>query len=212
MSLTVGQCAEALIGIDEGGTIVLWNPAAEKLFGRLERDVLGLACHDVLAGLTPAGGHLCGPNCGIRKSCLELRAPRRFEMVVTQPDGAELWLDVVTCVISDDHAHPISLHVLCESVAARHMTTLATRVLQGLGSVSESRDTVPDERSRLTKREQDVLALLAQGFKTATIALELSISPATVRNHVQSVLEKLSAHSRAEAVVFGLRQGLIRLH
>ncbi|MHB8462820.1 MAG: helix-turn-helix transcriptional regulator [Vulcanimicrobiaceae bacterium] len=212
MSLTFGHCAEALVGIDEGGVIVLWNSAAENLFGRLERDVLGLACHDVLGGLTPAGGHLCGPNCGVRKSCLQLRAPRRFDMVVKQPDGAELWLDVVTCIVADEHAHPISLHVICESVAARRMTTLATQVIQEIGSRTEPREKFSDEQNPLTKRERDVLAALAQGQSTAVIARELSISSATVRNHVQSVLEKLSAHSRAEAVVIGLRQGLIRLH
>jgi DNA-binding NarL/FixJ family response regulator len=63
--------------------------------------------------------------------------------------------------------------------------------------------------SRLTKRERDVLTLLAEGLGTDAIAARLYISPKTVGTHVQRVLAKLDMHSRAEAVAFAYREGLI---
>ena len=63
----------------------------------------------------------------------------------------------------------------------------------------------------LTRRELDVLHHLTRGQSNRTIAAELGISENTVKNHVRSILEKLQAKSRAEAVVIGLRQGLTSL-
>ncbi len=63
----------------------------------------------------------------------------------------------------------------------------------------------------LTRRERDVLRHLTQGQSNRDIAIDLGISENTVKNHVRSILEKLQAKSRAEAVVTGLRQGLTSL-
>jgi len=69
-----------------------------------------------------------------------------------------------------------------------------------------------DERpSDLTPRELEVLALLASGLKNAEIADELFISERTVKFHVSSILAKLGADNRTEAVVLAARQGLIRM-
>jgi len=64
-------------------------------------------------------------------------------------------------------------------------------------------------RTTLTGREREVLALLASGRSQAVIALELRISPKTVGNHLQNILAKLGAHSRAEAVALSYRDGLV---
>ena len=63
--------------------------------------------------------------------------------------------------------------------------------------------------SRLTPRERDVLRLLAEGLGTDAIAKNLYISPKTVGTHVQRMLAKLDMHSRAEAVAFAYREGLV---
>jgi DNA-binding NarL/FixJ family response regulator len=52
----------------------------------------------------------------------------------------------------------------------------------------------------LTEREQQVLALLAHGAQQKDIGEQLSISPKTVATHIQNLLRKLDAHSRAELV------------
>jgi RimJ/RimL family protein N-acetyltransferase/DNA-binding CsgD family transcriptional regulator len=63
----------------------------------------------------------------------------------------------------------------------------------------------------LTPRELDVLHQLARGDTNRVIAAALGISENTVKNHVRSILEKLQAKSRAEAVVIGLSLGLTSL-
>jgi DNA-binding NarL/FixJ family response regulator len=71
-----------------------------------------------------------------------------------------------------------------------------------------------DERRRgmkLTGREQDVLALLAEGEGTGCISEILSLSPHTVRNHIRGILAKLDVHSRIEAVLKADSFGLIDL-
>ena len=56
--------------------------------------------------------------------------------------------------------------------------------------------------SRLTRREREVLSLVADGATYDSIAQHLVISPQTARTHLQNVLGKLGVHSRAEAVAF----------
>jgi NarL family two-component system response regulator YdfI len=63
----------------------------------------------------------------------------------------------------------------------------------------------------LTPRELEVLALMAAGASNKLIARRLGISVHTAKFHVAGVLEKLGAHSRAEAVAIGARVGLVLL-
>ncbi len=67
----------------------------------------------------------------------------------------------------------------------------------------------PDSASRLTRRELQVLGLLADGLGQAEIAGQLFISPTTVATHIQRVLTKLGAHSRAQAVALAHREHLL---
>jgi DNA-binding NarL/FixJ family response regulator len=64
--------------------------------------------------------------------------------------------------------------------------------------------------SQLTQREREILELLATGTPTRTMAASLFISSNTLRNHVQSILNKLGAHTRLEAVSIAVREGIIR--
>jgi len=66
-------------------------------------------------------------------------------------------------------------------------------------------------RESLTARETEVLTMMAEGLGNKRIAARLGISGHTVKFHVASVLGKLSASSRTEAVTIGLREGLIMI-
>ena len=68
---------------------------------------------------------------------------------------------------------------------------------------------LPDET--LTPREREVIQLMAQGLPNKNIAARLSISLHTVKFHVASILAKLNATSRTEAVTQGARRGLVTL-
>jgi len=63
----------------------------------------------------------------------------------------------------------------------------------------------------LTLREREVLRLMAQGLGNKAVAAALGISTHTAKYHVASVLAKLDAHTRTEAVTRGLREGLLPL-
>ena len=64
-------------------------------------------------------------------------------------------------------------------------------------------------RSNLTARESEVLRLLADGLSQADIAGRLFISSKTVATHIEHILEKLEVRSRAQAVAFAYREGLL---
>jgi NarL family two-component system response regulator YdfI len=75
-----------------------------------------------------------------------------------------------------------------------------------------SRGAPADELTEpLTPREREVLRLLASGLANKEIAAKLKISEHTAKFHVASILGKLGAASRAEAVSIGMRNGLILL-
>lgn len=61
----------------------------------------------------------------------------------------------------------------------------------------------------LTPRELQVLRMLADGLGNKEIAAQLGISEHTAKFHVAQILAKLGAHSRTEAVAFGMRRGLV---
>jgi DNA-binding NarL/FixJ family response regulator len=61
----------------------------------------------------------------------------------------------------------------------------------------------------LTRRELEVLRLLAEGKRQKMIARELVISPKTVATHIQRILAKLGVHSRAEAIAVAHREGWV---
>lgn len=68
---------------------------------------------------------------------------------------------------------------------------------------------LPDGQ-RLTVREHEVLAHMARGLDNRAIAAELGVAYTTVRSHVRSIIEKLQARSRLDAVVRANRDGLLR--
>lgn len=57
----------------------------------------------------------------------------------------------------------------------------------------------------LTKQEANVLALVAQGWRTAKIAEELFISPRTVETHIGHIFQKLGVSSRTEAAIYAVQ-------
>jgi two-component system nitrate/nitrite response regulator NarL len=61
----------------------------------------------------------------------------------------------------------------------------------------------------LTRREAQILKSLAEGAANREIARRMGISPHTVRTHIQSILAKLQAHTRLEAVAWARRNGLV---
>ena len=69
---------------------------------------------------------------------------------------------------------------------------------------------LPSVPARLSPRQRQVLALLAEGTPAREIAVRLDLAEATVRNHIRLILRKLGCHSQLEAVAVAFRQNLLR--
>jgi len=68
-----------------------------------------------------------------------------------------------------------------------------------------------DEDRIVTKREEEVLQLIANGFSTTEVAEKLFISQKTVKNHLASIYQKLDARDRTQAVLQAVRMGIVHL-
>jgi two-component system nitrate/nitrite response regulator NarL len=91
-----------------------------------------------------------------------------------------------------------------KTVVAPDLAPVLAKVVQGDGLL-------PDEASPfddLTPRESEILSLLAEGQSNKVIARNLGISDGTVKLHVKAILRKLGVHSRVEAAVIAVEQGL----
>jgi DNA-binding NarL/FixJ family response regulator len=92
---------------------------------------------------------------------------------------------------------------------AAGLTVLDSRVRSEL-AVTTTRSAMPrSDQATLSARELQVLELIAQGLPNKSIALELGISEHTVKFHVGSILTKLDAASRSEALARAIQAGLI---
>lgn len=68
-----------------------------------------------------------------------------------------------------------------------------------------------DEDRVITKREEEVLQLIADGCSTPEVAEKLFISQKTVKNHLASIYQKLDARDRTQAVLQAVRMGIVHL-
>ncbi len=87
--------------------------------------------------------------------------------------------------------------------------SITRRLISEFARRPETARSRPDTLDRLTARELDVLALVAQGLSNAEIAERLVLSPATAKTHVSRILTKLDARDRAQLVMLAYETGLI---
>jgi DNA-binding CsgD family transcriptional regulator len=106
-------------------------------------------------------------------------------------------------VSGDEGAREVSLTVMPDVVPGRHVVGIKRGLSGGLGGSPEPGVRVP------SARERQILGLLAQGETDAQIAVQLTLSPATVQTHVRNAKAKLGARTRAQAVALALARGLI---
>ena len=91
-----------------------------------------------------------------------------------------------------------------ETVVAPNLTQILAKVVKG----EDPLEPEPSPLDNLTPREREILSLLAEGQSNKVIARNLGISDGTVKLHVKAILRKLNIHSRVEAAVIAVEQGL----
>lgn len=196
-----GACA---VGAD--GHIVLWNRAAEKMLGYTAREALGRPCCDVFVGHDDDGNRLCYQGCHVMKLIDLGETIQSFDMKTRSKAGHPVWLNVSILRVADaGSGGPVTVHLFRDVTATKELLTL---VHERITATSE-REAGIDHSAVLSRRELEVLRLLAIGLNTRAAAERLHVSPATVRNHVQNLFAKLQVHSRLEAVAYASRHRLL---
>lgn len=108
-----------------------------------------------------------------------------------------------------------SIEEVAEAVtmAANGETAMSPALAAGFLEEARKLDsaTEREEDRIITKREEEVLQLIADGCSTPEVAAKLYISQKTVKNHLASIYEKLQARDRTQAVITAVRMGIITL-
>jgi NarL family two-component system response regulator YdfI len=106
---------------------------------------------------------------------------------------------------------PEQLVAALQAVASGLVVLHPSHANEALPAGAASSPALDELAESLTRREQEVLQMLAAGLSNKEIAARLNISDHTVKFHVASILGKLGAASRTEAVSLGIRRGLVLL-
>lgn len=211
----VESTSDAAFAVDGLGLIVVWNEAAEAMFGLPAKEVVGQPCDQIVRG-TDEAGEVCSPECSVQQAVRCHHQVGNFDLQVPTQKGTR-WCNVSVLVADvTNSTQPYSLHIIRAVDMPKKLellvrdfivseTQLPPEQLKALYSTTRS----PARGAELSKRELEVLRLLAKGATTKSIAGQLHISRTTVNNHTQHILHKLNAHSRLEAIRRAELAGLI---
>ena len=206
--------------IDGHHRIIFWNQAAEKILGYTAEEVKGRQCYEILGGRDEQGRTLCQRFCRVAIQAERGNVLPNQDVFVHTQMGEGRWLNVTTFVypIEDKTIAPVIVHVFRDATENKNYQHFVNQVLSASERLQEedghqiiSSAPTKHQADGLTAREWQVLELLAQGLSTSAIAGTLTISPSTVRNHVQNILGKLGVHSRLEAITYAYQHGMIEI-
>jgi PAS domain S-box-containing protein len=196
LSQALARAGDGAFAIGPDGRVALWNRAAERILGWSAREVLGRPCCEVLMGSDVDGNRLCYQGCHVMSLVGQGEAVRHFEMRTRNKGGKSIWLDVSILDASSANGARTIVHLLRDVTATKDLLALVQERLAP--PVASNGSGAP----LLTRRELEILQLMASGANTKALAERLHISCATIRNHAQNIFAKLGVHSRLEAVAY----------
>jgi DNA-binding CsgD family transcriptional regulator len=205
----IAKSDDAVFAFDANDLVILWNKGCERLLGRPAYEVLGRHCYDIMCGRDAFGNMYCCPSCPItiQARTRKDQPVQRFELDVNAGGNRRKKVSITTFALPAVRSGPATLvHVLREPGAGA--SQLETDLAAAVEPPAESRP-APRAATPLTKRELEILRLMARGTPTSVIADQMFIAPVTVRNHIARILQKLDVHSKLAAVAFAYRNRLI---
>jgi PAS domain S-box-containing protein len=204
----IENSADGAFIINEDLEIVYWNRAAEEIVGFDQSEVIGQLCFKILQGYDEHHRLICRLHCQVAQASIRGELVSNYDLHIRTKSGDKRWMNVSIFTYSDDDddGHTFIVH-LFRDINQRVLEV--ARYYHSLPQESDSEKASTLALEVLTPREREVLALLVKGHGTQHIAQLLSISPSTVRNHIQHVLQKLQVHNRLEAVTLAIKFGLV---
>jgi DNA-binding CsgD family transcriptional regulator len=196
MAIDAPFATEAFLLVNAERRIDCVDRTARSVLNLTPRDVLGAPCHQMLALHRADGRPFCAATCPVRSE-LARGAPSVEHHRLNYRNGRglmEVCLTAVPLFRPADGGMAI-LHIVNRSSRCKAVHGDETR-REGKQSAPAGTITL----DRLTRREREVLGLLAQGRTIGEISETLFIARATIRHHIQHVLEKLEVHQRLHAV------------
>ena len=209
----IARSGDAVMAIDYGDKVILWNKEAERLFGRPSRTVLGKPCYEIMGGRDVHGNLYCYRACPVAHQARDTAAEpvHSFPLEVKMGSGKAKLVNVTLFAIPNSRPSLSTIvHVFRE--ADKKPSALTERLAEEASPPSPPRFPITGSETvsvTLTSREKEILRCLSEGLATPDIARRLSISRVTVRNHVQNVLQKLDVHNKLAAVAYAHQHGLV---
>jgi PAS domain S-box-containing protein len=221
---TLCNTADGVFIVDGNQRIIRWNKGAERILKYAEAEVLNHDCYRLIAGRVHSDKLWCHSNCRVQ-SCIAKGTPlENFDLLTRTNEGEPLWLNVSIMSPADGNEQ-FTVHILRDVTREKKAGQAIEQFLAALGMHALAREKHQDDKGvpkpiaartspaeappALSSREVEVLRLLAEGLSTNALAQRLNISHFTARNHIQNILVKLDLHSKAQAVSYAFKKGII---
>jgi len=215
---SLSRTSDGAFVIDGRHRIVFWNMAAEKIVGHTAEEVIGRPCYEILGGRDEQGRTLCQRFCQVALQAEKGDILPNQDVFVGTQKGEGRWLNVTTFAypVGKGTTGQMIVHMFRDVTEQKNYQRFADSVMAASMQLQQngSHQTILPSPTRpsgdgLTDREWQVLVLMAEGLGTSAMAGSMTISPSTVRNHVQNILDKLGVHSRLEAIAYAYQNGLV---
>jgi len=216
----VAKAARAAVATGSNNRILHWNDAAIELFGFTAEEAIGRNFQQVIQARDVHGNRLSADHGAFHEMISIGEAPQSFEIAIISATGKMIRVAVSVVVVLGPQPGEYALVYLMTPMHRRRRADeaidrlLAQTNLPGVTVPGASQPTGAEQRGtakqpHLTRRQLEVLLLLAEGKRSGEIADELNISVHTVRTHIQGILRTLGAANRLEAVSRALHERII---
>lgn len=194
---------DAMFVVGPDYRIVYWDAQAEFLTGTPASEALGSPLYEALAGEREDGAPFCRHGCPVMRLARSGHAVPSHEARLYSASGAERWVSV-TALVAQTAEGPYLVKLLRDSRRTHETLEMARALIRATERLAGAA-----RAPELTSRQLEVLGLLSRGGSAKSIAADLGLAEATVRGHIQALLQAFGAGSQIEAVAQARETGLL---